>query len=462
MDNPTDRIYLFAGSAVVLLLSLLLAIGRTGRTDWQAYQQSYFVQTGQPVDVRLRQLTPSLTGEPELCINCHMGLEEISPSHPVETFGCISCHGGNGATLDAEHAHATMRGGKNPSDLSVVEESCGPQCHTGFTDEDLNHVDRVLRSLQGTYAGGIAQVRYAFGAQPDPTPVYGVYGVQDDQVTTPHGLAALQPFPHESGIPIDGQFAQNCLESGCHLTAEPRQEPYFYRATGCAACHVIYENDGLYQGDDPTIPKDEPGHMRVHRFTTAIPYYQCNHCHNRGNFSLRRMEYILRPDIPPAGPPVAETMPPEGRRLIEYYQPIGQFTLCEWELDCIDCHTAQEAMGDGDIHPDQQEAQYIQCKTCHGALEELPRTVKVTEADQTALRQAFLNPNYDLQPGDEVLVSARGDRLGHVKVVDGQYILTSKITGETIPFNPVQGSACEQKVDQQESRYCHECHAYAR
>jgi hypothetical protein len=70
--------------------------------------------------------------------------------------------------------------------------------------------------------------------------------------------------------------------------------PGDYRSSGCTACHVIYANDrspihsgpyaryghrGTYAGNDPTIPKGEPGHPIEHRFTRAIPSSQCIVCH---------------------------------------------------------------------------------------------------------------------------------------------------------------------------------------
>ena len=111
-------------------------------------------------------ITPSITGQTEYCITCHADLPEISPSHPVETFGCVLCHGGEPLALDADLAHSTMRGGANPSDLSVVEASCGGEmCHSGTSQANRDHIQRVTTSLQATYAGAIAQVRYAFGAQ---------------------------------------------------------------------------------------------------------------------------------------------------------------------------------------------------------------------------------------------------------------------------------------------------------
>jgi len=462
MLTTNRRAIIFTGSVLLLIAAAILVYQQPQSDVWRQYQRRYFERTGRPADIRVRQVVPQLTGRPELCQTCHIGLAQISPSHPVDVFGCVSCHGGNGLSLKAEQAHTGLRGGKNPADLRVAAESCGPNCHNGFADEGKNHVDGVLRSLQGTYAGAIAQVRFSFGAQTTETPLHGAYGVTDDHPTTPAGLSELAAFPANSDHPIDAQFAENCLDAGCHLSAEPRAEPYFYRSTGCAACHVLYQNDGLYRGVDPTIPADEPGHMTRHELTTAIPFDQCNHCHNRGNYSLRQMDFLLRDDLPPLGAPLSAQMPAEGRRLREYYQPIGEFTLCEWELDCIECHTSAEIMGDGDIHPNQQEMQYTQCRTCHGTAEELPTVVAVSARHQTALRQAQMNPNYSLSIGDRVIVTDRGELMGNIREVGGQLILTSKVTGQTYPVNPVLGSGCQQNVEEQESRYCHECHAYAR
>jgi hypothetical protein len=101
-----------------------------------------------------KSITPTLTNQTELCLTCHDGFEEISPSHPVEVFGCVICHGGNALALDANLAHTRVRGGKNPSDFSVVEASCGgSQCHSGAAEDHRDHIQRSTTSVQGTYAG---------------------------------------------------------------------------------------------------------------------------------------------------------------------------------------------------------------------------------------------------------------------------------------------------------------------
>lgn len=463
---------LIYGLASALLAVVVAVVWRSqAEADWQSYQQTYFNQTGQAGQVAVQQIIPRLgqdgqptaQASPELCLTCHIGLEEISPAHPVESFGCVLCHRGVGLALDQEQAHTGLL--PNPADLSVAADTCGQNgCHGGYADPTRNHVEQVTRSLQATYAGSIALIRYTFGAQPDLAASFGAIGGVDPQ-PLPHTSPSLNLYqPDQNSLPAEQQFAQNCLTGGCHLTEPPTlvQAPYFYRATGCAACHVLYNNDGLYSGADPTIARDQPGHPTTHQFTTAIPFSQCNHCHNRGNYSLRTMTFNPRPDLPPAGPPIAETMPAEGRRLVEYYQPIGQFTRCEWELDCIDCHTQSEVMGDGHFWPNQKEMQYIQCKTCHGALTEPPVTTQITDPDDQALRLARLNGHYSLKVGDTVLLTERGEKFGSVQLRDGQLIQFSKVDGREHEVPLVTGSNCQQQPDKQESRYCHQCHAYQR
>ena len=71
-------------------------------------------------------------------------------------------------------------------------------------------------------------------------------------------------------------------------------QPGDYRASGCAACHVVYANDrqpqhsltyaqygrdGQSVSTDPTIDKTESGHPLRHEFTRSIPSSQCMNCH---------------------------------------------------------------------------------------------------------------------------------------------------------------------------------------
>jgi len=338
----------------------------------------------------------------------------------------VSCHGGERLALDADLAHSTMRGGANPSDLSVAEISCGgSNCHSGSEADDRDHIQRVMTSVQSTYAGAIANIRYTFGAQTDLIAHFGINAITAEQTQT--GITALNAFNSATeSNPMIQKFGEECLT--CHINAVPREGEIFVRQTGCAACHSTEQ----------------------HKLTTAISYTQCNACHNRGNYDLRTMTFVERTDTPT-------------KRIDDYYQPIAQFTQCEYTLDCVDCHTRSEVMGDGDLHSNQKDIQYVQCKTCHGTLTELPLTKTLTDPNDVAFRMAFLNPVVDLKLGDTIIVTEQGEPLWNTRVLpDGTYEMIGKATKQKFNFRPVMGTACEQKPDEQQSQYCHECHAVER
>ena len=247
-------------------------------------------------------------------------------------------------------------------------------------------------------------------------------------------------------------FSDRCLT--CHLYADPIPEIGYHRLSGCSACHSPSNLMGTYVGEDPTIARDQSGHAAQHRLTIGIPYTQCNTCHNRGNYNLVDMDFRPREDLP------TDQRAP---RLQDYYQPIAQFTLCEWELDCVDCHTSGEVMGNGDLHSSQAEIQYVQCKTCHGTLDELPLTYTIADPEDLALRRSFLNPFIYLEVGDTVLMTSMGEALWSVKQLeDGTILQVGKVTNIEYKVPLVMGSECEQDLEEQESRYCHTCHAVER
>lgn len=102
----------------------------------------------------------------------------------------------------------------------------------------------------------------------------------------------------------------------------------------------------------------------------------------------------------------------------------------------------------------------MQCKTCHGTLAELPSTRTLTDPNDIAFRLASLNPVADLKPGDTILVTEKGGPLWNTRVPpDGTCEMIGKVTRQRFTFRPVKRTVCEQKPEEQESRYCHECHA---
>ena len=89
------RYFLLAASSTLLLAILIIA--------WQEGRRP------PPVP-----LTPTITGQVEYCLTCHLDLEQISNVHPVQSFGCVLCHGGEPRRWRQTWLTALCGGGKNP------------------------------------------------------------------------------------------------------------------------------------------------------------------------------------------------------------------------------------------------------------------------------------------------------------------------------------------------------------
>ena len=120
-------------------------------------------------------------------------------------------------------------------------------------------------------------------------------------------------------------------------------------------------------------------------------------------------------------------------------------------------------MGDGDLHSNQKQVEYVRCYTCHGTLDDLPSTRTITGQNDIALRLAFLNNVVDLQLGDKTVVTEKGEPLWNIREnLDGTFTMVSKVTGTKYQIPLVKGSACQQNPDEQSSSDCHVCHAEER
>ncbi len=161
---------------------------------------------------------------------------------------------------------------RNPTDMRVVMKTCGV-CHRDV-------VERLVKSLHSTMAGKISGARYSAGAQNTKLAIYGVVWVKDTDGDVPSeqgALPELKPLPYfdpnkpwgPTNHPVDVYLRNQCLR--CHIWVRGKETYADYRASGCAACHVVYDDDGLYKGNDPTIPKDKPGHPRLHKIVRAPP-----------------------------------------------------------------------------------------------------------------------------------------------------------------------------------------------
>jgi len=283
---------------------------------------------------------PVVLGRPEGCLVCHAGVTGFSPSHAPDAVGCASCHAGNPFTADKAAAHAGMI--LVPGNLADAARACGTTaCHPTI-------VERVNRSIMTTMAGIVAVDRAVFGeTAPDRAP------------------PDVKDLGHS---PADTHLRQLC--ASCHVGAAktawgPVHEDS--RGGGCTACHLNYSPEALsalrtYQAPigDGAVREAPAVHPSL---SLAIGNEHCFGCHSRSGRISTSYEGWMEserqaPD--PAAPDRYRTL--EDGRVFERAEPDVHHTK---KLECIDCHTSREAMGDGLVHARKWEQTEVACEDCH-------------------------------------------------------------------------------------------------
>jgi hypothetical protein len=424
--------------------------------------------------------SPALADDPTTCddAGCHAGIEDIrAPTSGMYLSinalgGCTICHGGDGAATNAETAH----GGTfypDPSSIWIADNTCGRAgCHPGYPYA-------LERALMNTEAGKIQGNTWSWGIPDSHAVRWGNYDVDDPDGATPSlGTdsyksymdaliaeypdvypAALEklPAPTVDDILADPKLAgityqqHDCQR--CHVGVKGRSKRGDWRGLGCSACHILYSNEGLYEGGDPTIPSDEPGHMLKHTVVATretgqgLPVETCNSCHNRG----KRIGPTFQGFIEfPYGTPFDATGEKQPQLHTKWYLFIKTDLHYEKEsrpgnptgrLLCQDCHTSLEMHGDGTIFGTTLAQVEIECSDCHGTparypwelplgfgeefakdLPDAPRGV----ATQLLSYQAF-GTVYPAEDG--YVLTSRGNPFGNV-VRRGNSVIVNTVSGQ--------------------------------
>ncbi len=410
----------------------------------------------------------------EQCITCHDGIEAISNSHPPE-IGCVVCHGGNAHSPTKEEAHQNLIfdpvwgvGKKNPSHLKLADKSCGQKgCHSSSYYSDQNHVSRVKKSIMGTLAGVISGLRYQWSAQVFKSARYGVYPVENSNFQD-EGLPFLEPLPFFSKTDwrrnalknksivkkgkvshhiADDLLRKSCFQ--CHLDSPPPSG--IFRGQGCAACHMPYSKNGLYTGNDRTIDKTQTGHASKHEFEVLPPNSTCITCH-RAFANEKNMPSISKPGEENSALLQENLLPGLG-------VPVNDLHF-ERGMDCIDCHTSNDIMGDGNIYSKQHEAVEIRCQTCHGTYNTFPEVSELLDPNDPAILISKYYVGGQNQEGDFLALSEKEQKLSNVKMIDNKLSVVGKRTGKIFPIPMIHKSKNSHAIKaHQDKLECSACHS---
>lgn len=381
------------------------------------------------------------------CLKCHEGIERISDTPVMSSLACVQCHMANPDGATKEEAHKGMYA--NPTDLRVVDKTCGG-CHS-------EHIENSKKSLHATSAGKISGTRYTNAAQNTKNAIYGNYDVEDKDGNIPEKKGALKslkqlplydpkkPLSNTNHL-VDDYLREQCLR--CHIWSSGHERDGDWRASGCAACHVVYNNSGTYEGADKAIDKKQKGRPIVHKITNKIPESQCIHCHNRGGRT--GVSFIGTIESDDYGSPWTadgKKQPTKHGKLYNHLTADIHYTK---GMTCIDCHTSKELHGDGNIYSKKHQAVEIRCEDCHG-----------TAKAQSSLKTSWGNPITNLKKdGNKIILKSKITEKNHVIPQTKDAMTKGSLmsqSAKSIPahMNRLECFACHAKWASQ----CYGCHA---
>ncbi len=346
---------------------------------------------GAPIGAPETRAIPVVLGRPEGCLACHAGVKGFSPAHDPAAIGCASCHAGDPFTLDKAAAHRGMV--LVPGNLADAARTCGTsQCHPAI-------IGRVDRSIMTTMAGIISVDRTVFGET---------------------GRGAAPPRVEDLGrTPADTHLRQLC--ASCHVgRAKTELGPIHEdsRGGGCNACHLAYSPgalDALHRYQQPAGEADRQAPLEHPSLSLAIGSDHCFGCHSRsGRISTSYAGWMEteRASPDPLAPDRHRTLE-DGRVFVKDEPDIHEVK----KLECVDCHTSREAMGDGTVHARKWEQVEVACEDCHlvGPAETVPaarldgESLRIlTLRKQPATGRAFLAARATGQPLVNAFLDAQG------------------------------------------------------
>lgn len=377
-----------------------------------------------------------VSGKGSSCVSCHRGLEQVSTAHG----DCVACHGGDPQEKDKQKSHATLRGPANPSDPEAWQQACG-KCH-------LYQLERVKSTIMQTNAGMIRNIQLTWEGVDGRS-----YSSRGGRFFGADGQATeLQPV--EDLDNLSGELYRKFC-SRCHVGISNSSSYGAAHASGCAACHFPWNDSATYQGGDKSM-RGKAGHSASHGMDPLPDTTVCARCHSRSGriaYSYQGLYDGNNSLVPTRGGEGGPVMT-SGARNLTSITPDVHFAA---GMECIDCHTSRDVMGDGFSYRSMYQQTEISCEDCHGSATQLPRYREITRENDEALRESrsYKQP---VRSGMRMIQTAKGRSYSNVFYRDGAIWLQGKRSGKLHRSKVITGTP-EHTIVGHGRLECHACHS---
>lgn len=370
------------------------------------------------------------------CLSCHNALETASVNHS----SCTACHGGNEKVTNKLAAHTGMRGPANPSAPETWEKACG-NCHR-------YQLERVKTTIMQTNAGMIRNIQLTWeGEDGKSYTTTGGAGFAPDG--TPLKQEAVADLDNLSGE----LYRKFC--SRCHIGSRNAESYGSAHAAGCAACHFPWNDTATYEGRDKTV-RGKAGHSSDHAMAALPDTQVCARCHNRSGriaFSYQGLYDGNNGLVPTRGGEAGPVMT-SGARNLTHIMPDVHYAA---GMECIDCHTSRDVMGDGFVYRNMYQQTEISCEDCHGGATDVPRYREITRENDEALRESH-SYKQPVTSGMRMIQTAKGRSYSNVFYKEGTVWLQGKRSGKLHRSRVITGTP-EHTIAGHGRLECYACHS---
>lgn len=321
---------------------------------------------------------------------------------------------------------------KSPASPKNWDLSCG-KCH-------FYEVKRVKSSLMYTNIGMIKKIQTSW--EGDIKKLYSVS--KGDLLFNEYGKPLNINYIGELDNLGANLYRKFCFK--CHIGYQEEKQ----RISGCGVCHFYYDKTKGYSHKLVKIPSQDV----------------CLLCHNRsGRIGLSYIGVYETNNLVPTDSSGPKYPLSGGRSLIHIKKDIH----FEKGMECVDCHTSRDIMGDAYTYTDKMDQVEISCEDCHGSYTQYPKTKQVIGDGRSPIIESK-NYKIKITQGMNMVLTKKGRMYSNVFLKDNKVYVQSKRTGKLFEspiitntkYHNIYGHkrlkciVCHSKVVPQ----CFGCHTY--